>query len=48
MFCAFGVHLESNPNKFQRMKLHHPKLYEYCLVDLKMKEVLDYIGVKYE
>lgn len=53
MFCAFGVHLEENPNKFQRMKKTHPKQYEYCMKPVEegglgLATVLDYIGVKYE
>ena len=47
MFCMFGVHMESEPNKFQRMKLSHPKQYDYCINKLGLGEVLDYIGVKY-
>lgn len=31
MFCMFGVHLEKEPTRFQRMKETHPKQYEYCL-----------------
>ena len=51
MFCMFGCHLEKE-SRFQRMKESHPKQYEYCMkpVDeggLGMKEVLDYINVKY-
>lgn len=50
MFCAFGAHLESCPNRFQQMQVSHPKQYDYCMrpVDqggLGMAEVLDYIGV---
>lgn len=53
MFCMFGAHLEKEPNRFQRMKITHPKIYEYCLRPwdqggLGMKEVLNYIGVAYE
>ena len=50
MFCMFGVHLEKEPNRFQRMKLTHPKLYDYCIREengLGIGKVLDYIGVKY-
>jgi len=47
MFCMFGVHLESEPNRFQRMKLTHPKIWNYCINGLGMGEVLDAIGVKY-
>ena len=48
MFCMFGCHLEKEPNRFQRMKKSHPKQYNYCMNELGLKEVLDYIGVKYE
>ena len=52
MFCMFGCHLEKEPNRFQRMAHTHPKQYEYCLKPVEegglgMKQVLDYIGVKY-
>ena len=47
MFCMFGCHLEKEPNRFQRMKQTHPKQYEYCMDQLGLKKVLDYIGVKY-
>lgn len=53
VFCGFGCHLEKEPNRFQRLKQTHPKLWEYCMkpVDeggLGMREVLEYIGVKVE
>ena len=48
MFCMFGCHLEKKPNRFQRMKITHPKQYEYCMDKLGLKEVLEYIGVPYE
>ncbi len=53
MFCGFGCHMENEPNKFQRLKKSHPKIWNYCMkpVDeggLGMKEVLEYIGVKIE
>ena len=47
MFCMFGVHLENEPNRFQNMKKTHPKLYKYCMEELKLNMVLDFIGVKY-
>ena len=47
MFCMFGCHLEESPNRFERMKYTHPKQYRYCIEKLGLKEVLDYIGVKY-
>ena len=50
IFCGFGCHMEKEPNRFQRLKITHPKLYDYCMkpIGLNMKEVLDYIGVKTE
>ena len=53
VFCAFGAHLEKEPNRFQRLKQTHPKLWEYCMKPwneggLGMKEVLESIGVKIE
>lgn len=48
MFCMFGVHLESEPNRFQRMKKSHPAQWNYCINKLGLKEILDYIGVPYE
>lgn len=48
MFCMFGVHLEKAPNRFQQMKKTHPKQHEYCINNLGVGKVLDYIGIKYE
>ena len=53
MFCMFGVHLEKEPNRFQRMKQTHPQIWEYCLKPMNegglgIAEVLDYIGVPYD
>lgn len=47
MFCMFGCHLEKSPNRFQRMKITHPKLYDYCINKLGCGRVLDFIGAKY-
>ena len=48
MFCMFGVHLEKGLNRFQRMKITHPKLWQYCIETLGCGKVLNYIGVNYE
>lgn len=52
MFCMFGAHLEKEPNRFQCMKITHPKVYDYCMKPmadggLGLAEVLDFIGVKH-
>lgn len=53
VFCGFGCHLEKEPNRFQRLKTTHPKLWEYCMKPweaggLGMKMPLEFIGVKTE
>ena len=50
VFCLFGIHLESKeePNRIQRLYNTHPKLYNYCLNNLKEKEVMDAIGVDWK
>lgn len=53
IFCAFGCHMEKEPNRFQLLKKTHPKLWEYCMKPwdeggLGMKEVLNYINIKAE
>lgn len=52
MFCGYGVHLEKSPNRFERMKETHPKIWDYCIRPkdkggLGMGEVLDFINVPY-
>jgi len=42
--CMFGIHLEKEPNRFQRMRQTHPKLWRYC-ENIGIPEVLDYINV---
>lgn len=47
MFCAFGAHLEDEPNRFQQMQKTHPKIWKYCMEELGMREVLSFVGVKW-
>lgn len=47
MFCMFGVHLEKEPNRFQRMKIYNPKYYDYCINKLGCGKVLNFMEVKY-
>ena len=47
MFCMFGTHLEKEPNKFQCMAKTHPTLWNYCINELGLGAVLDYIHVPY-
>ena len=48
MFCMFGVHMEKEPNRFQRMQKTHPKLWDYCIHKLGCGKVMDYINVNYQ
>ena len=45
MFCGFGAHMDTAPNRFQRMAITHPKQWRYCMDKLGMRRVLAYIGV---
>lgn len=31
IFCGFGCHLEESPSRFERLKITHPRQYEYCI-----------------
>lgn len=48
VFCMFGVHLEQRPNRFDQLKITHPKLYEYCMKELRLDIPLKIIGVETE
>lgn len=47
MFCMFGLHLEKEPNRFQRMARTHPKQYDFCINKLGCGRALDFIHVPY-
>lgn len=49
MFCGYGCHLEKSPGRFERMKITHPKIYEYIMKPwsdggLGYKEIIDWIN----
>lgn len=48
IFCMFGIHMEKKPNRFQKLKETHPKLWKYCMNKLGLKEVLEYMDIPYE
>lgn len=31
IYCGYGAHLEKHPNRFERLKITHPKQYEFCM-----------------
>lgn len=47
MFCPIGVHHDKGTNRYQLMAKTHPKIYDYCINQLGLKDLLDYIGVDY-
>ena len=52
MFCIFGAHLEKSPNRFERMKETHPKVYDYCMKPVEngglgMDAVLNYLNIRH-
>lgn len=47
VFCGFGIHLDPDPNRLQRLADTHPKLWKYVLFRLGMSKVLDHMGVNY-
>ena len=47
VFCAFGAHLDDSPNRFERLKETHPRLWSYTINKLGFGEVLDYTGIPY-
>jgi 3'-phosphoadenosine 5'-phosphosulfate sulfotransferase (PAPS reductase)/FAD synthetase len=49
VFCAFGASClgRDGLTRFERLALTHPKLHAYCINDLGMGPVLDFVGVPY-
>jgi 3'-phosphoadenosine 5'-phosphosulfate sulfotransferase (PAPS reductase)/FAD synthetase len=46
IYCAYGCHLEEE-NRFLRLERTHPKLHQYCMENLGMKDVLEYMNIAY-
>lgn len=44
MFCMFGLHMDES-NRFDRMKITHPQIYNYCMDKLGLREVIRYCGI---
>jgi len=49
VFCLYGIHLEKSPNRLERLKETHPKLYDYVMRPeeqggLGYKEKIDWIN----
>ena len=48
IWCMFGLQYDGEENRFQRLKITHPKLHDYCMNKLGMKEVLQFMNEPYE
>jgi 3'-phosphoadenosine 5'-phosphosulfate sulfotransferase (PAPS reductase)/FAD synthetase len=50
MPCGFGMHLEEKegPNRYEQMRLTHPKQYKAFLDKMGMRQVLTWYGVRFE
>ncbi len=48
IYCGFGVHLEKEPNRYQRLELTHTQLHDYCMNKLGFKEVCKYMNIPYK
>lgn len=48
IYCAYGVHLEKEPNRYQRLEQTHPQLYNYCMNKLGFKDVCEYMNIPYK
>lgn len=47
VYCLYGIHQDKGKNRIEKLKETHPLLYNYCLNNLGLKEVLDFIKIKY-
>jgi 3'-phosphoadenosine 5'-phosphosulfate sulfotransferase (PAPS reductase)/FAD synthetase len=45
MYCLFGMHLEK-VDRFDLMNIHYPKIHNYCMNKLGLKDVLRFIKHK--
>lgn len=46
--CGFGIHLESRPHRFDRLRRENFKEWKFWMYDMGWGDVLDYIGVAWE
>lgn len=45
--CLFGLHMEKQPNRLQRMQVEEPKKYDFVLNKLGYKDILDFMNISY-
>lgn len=42
--CAFGVHLEPRPNRFELMRKTHPRLWDFCMDTLGLQKIFEWMN----
>jgi len=47
MYCLYGAHMEKGLNRFQLMKMTHPKQYIYAMKYLKLGKVLTFMNINH-
>lgn len=47
VWCLFGISQEKGENRLLRLEKTHPQLHSYCIDKLGMKEVCEYMDIKY-
>lgn len=47
MFCPVGCHL-TGFDKFKRLKVHNPRLYDYCMEELGEKKLVEWVERNYK
>lgn len=45
--CLFGLHMEEEPNRLQRMQIEEPQKYNFVLNKLGYKQILDFMEIHY-
>ncbi|ENK1244749.1 phosphoadenosine phosphosulfate reductase family protein [Clostridium botulinum] len=46
--CGFGVHMEKQPNRFQRMEDEDPQLYDFAINKLGYGPLLEFLDIPYK
>lgn len=49
IFCCYGVHLEDkNDNRFTKLEKSHPQIHKYCIEEMGLGKVLDFMNINYK
>jgi 3'-phosphoadenosine 5'-phosphosulfate sulfotransferase (PAPS reductase)/FAD synthetase len=46
-WCLMGLHMEKGENRLQKLKKTHPKLWNYAINKMGLREPLEYIGINF-